>query len=137
MVKTFVTVETRDICALPEELSRTILASVEEDEEEGGIANAVLDRMTQVDNLWHNMLAPQPGACIPALTRHVTLGERDMLAVAQSARPWWRWVQRRSDVIDAGLASLATGCSAITTLNLSECERITDAGLASLAAGCH
>merc|ERR1712166_18493 len=43
--------------------------------------------------LWHNALAPQAGACMPTLTRRVTLGEQDMLAVAQIARPWWRWAR--------------------------------------------
>ena len=42
-----------------------------------------------------------------------------------------------NQITDTGLASLAAGCSAITTLNLSRCNQITDTGLASLAAGCH
>merc|ERR1711865_417440 len=73
---------------------------------------------------------------MPALTRRVTLGERNMLTVVQIARPWWRWVRGRQDITDKGLASLAAGCTAIVTLNLGGCDQITDAGLASLAAGC-
>merc|ERR1712166_546800 len=132
---------TRDIFALPGELSRAILASVEA---KGAIStireakerNAVLNRMALVGHLWHNMLAPQAGVCMPALTRRVTLVEPTMLAVAQIARSWWRWVEGRSYVTDAGLASLAAGCPAITTLSLVCCDKFTDAGLASLAAGC-
>ena len=132
---------TRDIfAAQPGELSRAILASVEEEgaEEyaEANGRNAELNRMALVGRLWHNALAPQAGACMPALTRRVTLREPDMLAVAQIARPWWRWVRGRSDATDAGLASLAAGCTAITTLYLSCCNQVGDAGLASLAAGC-
>merc|ERR1712166_724497 len=131
---------TRDIFALPGELSRAILANVEA---KGAIStireakerNAVLNRMALVGHLWHNMLAPQAGVCMPALTRRVTLVEPTMLAVAQIARPWWRWVRGGSGITDTGLASLA-GCSAIITLDLSGCCKITDAGLASLAAGC-
>ena len=74
----------------------------------------------------------------------VTLSEKDLLVVAQIARPWWRWVNAKLDVTDAGLlslsnarlASLAAGCTAITTLDLAECNRVTDAGLACLAVGC-
>jgi len=101
--------------------------------------------------MWHTMLAPSTGACMPALTRCVTLDEPDMLAVAQIARPWWRSVQGRHGrdmapwlhqdhghikITDTGLASLAAGCPAITSLNLSGGIEITDTGLASLAAGC-
>merc|ERR1712166_1511292 len=125
----------RDIFALPGELSRAILASVEEDEEENG-RNAVLNRMALVGHLWHNALAPLAGACMPALTRRVTLSEPNMLAVVQIARPWWRWVRGGRDVTDSGLASLAAECPAIITLALCACELITDTGLASLAAGC-
>ena len=157
---------TRDIFALPGELSRAILASVEaEDGAEANGRNAVLNRMALAGRSWHNALAPQAGACMPALTRRVLLKERDMLAVAQIARPWWRWVQgsgvtdtglaslaagcpdivtldlidrsvMQGGVTDTGLASLAAGCTAITTLNLWGCFRVTDTGLASLAAGC-
>jgi len=35
-----------------------------------------------------------------------------------------------------GLASLASGCPQLHTLNLEDCQRVTDAGLVSLAAGC-
>ena len=98
--------------------------------------NAVLNRMALVGRSWDNALAPPAGACMPALIRWVTLGERDMLAVAQIARPWWRWVRGRWDVTDAGLASLAAGCPAITLLTLGGCDQITDTGLASLTAGC-
>ena len=132
---------TRDIFALPGELSRAILASVEEEgaEEyaEANGRNAVLNRMALVGRLWHNALAPQAGACMPALTRHMTLCEPDMLAVAQIARPWWRWVRgAQYQITDAGQASLAAGFPAITRLELSYCRQITDRGLASLAAGC-
>ena len=85
--------------------------------------------------MWHDALAPPAGACMPALTRHMTLTERDMLAIAQIARPWWRWVRGGLDTTDTGLASLAAGCTAITTLDLSRCDHIRDAGLASLVAG--
>ena len=82
---------TRDIFALPAELFRAILASVETEEEVNG-RNAVLNRMAMAGRSWHNALAPQAGACMPALTRCITLAERDMLA-----RPWWRWVQGRKN----------------------------------------
>ena len=121
----------RDIFALPGELSRAILASTGANE-----GNLVLNRMALVGRLWHNALAPPAGACMPALTRYVILGEPDMLALAQIARPWWRWVEGREDVTGTGLASLASGCPAITRLDLTGCEEITDTGLASLAAGC-
>ena len=121
---------TRDIFALPGELSRAILASVE-----ANGRNAVLNRMALVGNLWHSMLAPQEGACMQTLTRCVTLGEPDMLGMAQIERSWWRRV-RGSGVTDTGLASLAAGCTAITSLNLWGCHQITDTGLASLVAGC-
>ena len=124
-------VSSRDIFALPGELSRAILASTGANE-----GNAVLNRMALVGRLWHNALAPPAGACMPALTRCVTLGERDMLAVAQIARPWWRWVEGRESVAPAGLASLAAGCTAITTLDLSCCCNIGDTALKNLAAGC-
>ena len=91
-----------------------------------------LNRMALVCCSWHNVLAPPNGACTPALTRWVTLGEANLLL----ARPWWRYVKARRDAADTGLASLAAGCTAITTLNLSRCNQIGDAGLASLAAGC-
>ena len=90
------TINTRDIFALLGELSRAILANVEteaedmEDEEKAegtNGRNAVLNRMALVGRLWHNALAPPAGACMPALTRRVTLGEREMLTVAQIARP--------------------------------------------------
>ena len=93
------TINTSDIFALPAELSRAILANVEteaedkedEEEEEGTNGrNAVLNRMALASRSWHNALAPQAGACTPALTRCITLGKRDMLAVAQIVRPWWR-----------------------------------------------
>ena len=106
------------------------------------LPNPVLNRMALVGRMWHTMLAPSTGACMPALTRCVTLDEPDMLAVAQIARPWWRSVQGRQGayghikITDTGLASLAAGCPAITSLNLEDCIVITDAGLASLAAGC-
>ena len=119
---------TRDIFALPE-LSRAILASVE-----ANGRNAVLNRMALVGRLWHNALAPQAGACMPTLTRCITLSNRDMLAVAQIVRPWWRRVRARIYVIDTGLASLAAGCTAITSLKIAGCYQITDGGLASLAA---
>ena len=141
----------RDIFALPGELSRAILASTGASQ-----ANLVLNRMALVGRLWHNALAPQAGACMTVLTRCSMLGERDMLAVAQIVRPWWRWMQGRQDVtdtglasaittlnlewckeiIDTGLANLAGGCPAITTLYLTSCNEITDTGLASLATGC-
>ena len=76
----------RDIFALPGELSRAILWYAGDD---GGnppwvlMENVALNRMALVGHLWHNMLAPSTGACMPALTRRVTLGEPDMLAVAQ------------------------------------------------------
>ena len=126
---------TRDIFALPGELSRAILASIGAGEraDEG---NRALNRMALVGHMWHNMLAPPAGACMPVLTRRVTLGEPDMLEVAQIVRPWWRWIRGRLDVTDAGLASLAAGCPAITTLDLYYCGQTTDTGLASLAAGC-
>ena len=127
---------TRDIFALPGELSRAILASVETNGRNACGRNAVLNRMALAGRSWHNALAPPAGACMAALTRRVTLGERDMLAVAQIVRPWWRWVKGQQDVTDVGLASLAAGCSAIITLNLWGCIRITGTGLASLAAGC-
>ena len=106
------------------------------------LPNPVLNRMALVGRMWHTMLAPSTGACMPALTRCVTLDEPDMLAVAQIARPWWRSVQGRQGayghikITDTGLASLAAGCPAITSLNLEDCIEITDTGLASLAAGC-
>jgi len=73
---------TRDIFALPGELSRAILESTGASE-----GNLVLNRMALVGRSWHNALAPPAGACMSALTRRVTLGERDMLAVPQIARP--------------------------------------------------
>ena len=89
----------RDIFALPGELSRAILASTGANQ-----GNAVLNRMALVGHLWHNALAPPAGACMAALTRRVTLGERDMLAVlrlrrhalgAQIVRPSWQIVGGR------------------------------------------
>ena len=127
---------TKDIFALPSELYRAILEGAAVNGE-----NLALNRMALVGCSWHNVLAPPAGACIPALTRQVTLGEPDLLAVAQIAQPWWRCLRARSDATDAGLASLAAGCTAITTLDLSHgnlfnCNKIGDVGLASLAAGC-
>merc|ERR1712166_984789 len=101
------------IFALPGELSRAILTSVE-----ANGRNLALNRMALVGRSWHNALAPPAGACMPALTRRVSLGERNMLAVAQIARPWWRWVRGGPDVKDTGLANLAAGCPAITTLDI-------------------
>merc|ERR1712166_132035 len=121
----------RDIFALPGELSRAILAITG-----ANVGNLVLNKMALVGRLWHNALAPQADACMQTLTRRVTLGEQDMLGIAQIARSWWRWVRGRNDVTDTGLASLAAGCRAITTLDLFDCKQITDIGLASLAAGC-
>ena len=121
----------RDIFAQGSSIAQSILEGPAVNGE-----NLALNRMALVGCCWHNVLAPPAGACIPALTRRVTLGERDMLAVAQIARPWWRRVRGRSGITDTGLASLAAGCSAITSLDLSACGLITDAGLASLAAGC-
>ena len=119
----------RDIFALPGELSRAILEGVAINAE----GNASLNRMALVGRLWHNMLAPLAGACIPALTRRVTLSGPDLL---QNVRSWWRSVKVRSDATDTGLASLTAGCAAITNLDLSKCDQITDKGLASVAAGC-
>merc|ERR1712166_873098 len=102
-----------DIFALPEELSHPILTSTGADE-----GSRELNRMALVGRLWHNMLAPPIGVCMPALIRCVILGEPEMLAVAQIARPWWRWVRGRFDATDTGLASLAAGCPIITTLRL-------------------
>merc|ERR1711865_814140 len=126
----------------------------------------VLNRMALVGKLWHNALAPTAGACMPALTRQITLGAQDMLSVQELAQPWWGWIRGQKSVriitdieivslaaacptikrlelrgcaykiTDAALASLAAGCPAITTLELFNCVQITDAGLASLAAGC-
>merc|ERR1712166_1547757 len=67
-----------------------------------------------------------------AVAKTETLGERDMLAVAQLVRPWWRWVQGPSlgqEVTDAGLARLAAGCTAIISLDLTLCKQITSKGL--------
>ena len=63
---------TRDIFALSGELSRAILASVEEGIEMNR-RNAVLNRMALVGRLWHSALVPEAGACMPALTRRVAL----------------------------------------------------------------
>ena len=106
---------TRDIFALPGELSRAILASTGANVVNEG--NAVLNRMALVGRLWHNALAPPAGVCVPALIRCVTLRGRDTLAVAQIAQPWWRWVQGQN-ITDRGLASLAAACPTITTLTL-------------------
>lgn len=40
-----------------------------------------LNRMAHVGRLWHKMLAPPAGACRPAFTKCVRLGEPDLLAV--------------------------------------------------------
>ena len=86
------------IFSLPGELSRAILASVEDDEEEEEEVNgrnAVLNRMALVGRVWHNALAPQAGACMPALTRCVTLSKRDMLAAAQIGCEGGRMLQTK------------------------------------------
>ena len=62
-----------DVFALSGELSRAILTSTGANE-----GNRALDRVALVGRLWHNALAPQAGACMPALTRRVTLAEPDM-----------------------------------------------------------
>ena len=121
----------KDIFALDRSIGQSILEGAAINE-----GNCALNRMALVGCCWHNVLAPPAGACIPALTRRVTLGEPDLLAVAQIARPWWRCVRAQPDATNAGLASLAAGCTAITTLNLHGCRQIGDAGLKSLAAGC-
>ena len=121
----------RDIFALPGELSRAILENTG-----ANVGNLQLNRMALVCRLWYNVLAPPADACMPVLTRRVTLGEADMLAVAQIAQTWWRWLKGKEDVTDAGLANLAAGCPVIAYLNLHSCHLITDTGLASLAAGC-
>jgi len=59
---------TRDMYALPVELSLAILASTGANE-----GNLVLNTMALVGRLWHKALAPPAGACIPALNRRVTL----------------------------------------------------------------
>merc|ERR1711865_116306 len=99
--------------------------------------------MAVVGKLWHNALAPTAGACMPALTRQITLGAQDMhnvALIALIARPWCVWIRARKKdrgiITDAALGSLAAGCPNITCLNLQLCQRITDTGLASLAAGC-
>ena len=97
--------------------------------------------MALVGCMWHSMLAPSVGACMPA-TRCVTLGGGDMFAVAQIARPWWRSVRRRaeangnSQLMDTGLAKLAASWPTATTLDLFGYTKITGKGLASLAPGC-
>ena len=113
----------RDIFAQGSSIGQSILDGAAVNE-----GNCALNRMALVGCCWHNVLAPPAGACIPALTRRVTLGEPDLLAVAQIARPWWRCVRARSNATNAGLASLAAACTAITTLNLSYCRPIGDAG---------
>ena len=45
--------------------------------------NNALNRMSLVGPFWHHLLAPPVGDCMPALTREVTLGEKDLLAVDQ------------------------------------------------------
>ena len=72
---------------MPAELARAILTTTGANE-----GNVALNRVALVGRSWHNALAPQEGACIAALTRYVTLGEKHMLAVAQIAQPWWRVV---------------------------------------------
>merc|ERR1712028_219686 len=95
--------------------------------------------MALVGKLWHNALAPTAGACMPALTRQITLGAQDMLSVQELAQPWWGWIRGQKSVriiTDIEIVSLAAGCPTITYLDLFNCVQITDAGLASLAAGC-
>ena len=128
----------RGVFALPVELCGAILEIAAAME-----GNLALNRLALVSRSWHNMLAPPAGACMPALTWHVTLSERDLLAVDQNVRPWWRWIKARSDATDAGLASLAAVCTTITKLSfcssnyeLAGSRHITDTGLASLASGC-
>ena len=94
----------RDIFALPGELSRAILENTGAN---GG--NLQLNKMALMGKRWHHALAPKAGACIPALTRQVTLGEPDLLVVAQIARPWWRYVKARTNATDTGLAG-KSGC---------------------------
>jgi hypothetical protein len=60
----------RDVFALSGELSRAILTSTGANE-----GNHALDRVALVGRLRHNALAPQAGACMPALTRRVTLAD--------------------------------------------------------------
>ena len=129
----------RDIFAQGSSIAQSILEGAAVNE-----GHLALNRMALVGCCWHNVLAPPAGACIPALTRQVTLGQPDMLAVAEIVRPWWRCLRARhslylsscNQIRDAGLASLAAGCTAITSLTLSYCDQITDAGLASLATEC-
>ena len=66
--------DTKDIFALPSELYCAILEGAAVNGE-----NLALNRMALVGCSWHNLLAPPAGACIPALTRQVTLGEPDLL----------------------------------------------------------
>merc|ERR1711865_1017975 len=68
--------------------------------------------MALVGKLWHNALAPTAGACMPALTRQITLGAQDMLSVQELAQPWWVSIRARIDrgiITDAALESLAAG----------------------------
>merc|ERR1712028_30809 len=97
--------------------------------------------MALVGKLWHNALAPTAGACMPALTRQITLGAQDMhnvALIALIARSWCVWIRARKKdrgiITDAALGSLAAGCPNITCLNLQLCQRITDTGVARLAA---
>ena len=59
--------------------------------------NNALNRMSLVGPFWHHLLAPPVGDCMPALTREVTLGEKDLLAVDQIGQGWWRRVRARYD----------------------------------------
>merc|ERR1711865_306677 len=72
--------------------------------------------MALVGKLWHNALAPTAGACMPALTRQITLGAQDMLSVQELAQPWWGWIRGQKSVriiTDIEIVSLAAACPTI------------------------
>merc|ERR1711865_1291182 len=77
--------------------------------------------MALVGKLWHNALAPTAGACMPALTRQITLGAQDMLSVQELAQPWWGWIRGQKSVriiTDIEIVSLAAACPTIKRLEL-------------------
>ena len=88
----------------------------------------VANRIALVCGACHRLVVSQTAQ----LTRVVTIKP----PIADEPKPWWRFVIASRDITDAGLATLATVCTAITVMDLNGCEIISDAALASLAARC-
>jgi hypothetical protein len=120
-------------------LLKTILCSepytLQPSEECMAETNRFVNNMALVCKSWHNAFVPT-GDQDPLINRWVTLGKFEILHDEWTVRPWWRCVRCGEHVTDTALASLATGCTKLTSLHLGECRWITNEGIASLAAGC-